>query len=80
MLVLKGGAVIGPTLSLLDNFFYGYDVTWTGALVGFAQACVAGFALGCGGASIRNWVMSGYACFVRRGADAASRRDLLDKV
>ncbi len=80
VLLLKGGAVIGPTLSLLNNFFYGYEVTWTGALVGFAQACAAGFALGCGGASIRNWVMSGYAYFVRRGAEAASRRDLLDKV
>lgn len=80
MLVLKGGDVIGPTLILLNNFFYGYSVTWTGALIGFGEAAAAGFALGCGGALIRNWVMSGYAYFVRRGAEAASRRDLLGKV
>jgi len=45
-LVLKGGRVVGPHLSLLNQFFIGYEVSFLGSLVGFAYGCVFGFAVG----------------------------------
>jgi hypothetical protein len=42
-LVLKGGNVVGPHLSLLSQFFIGYRVTFLGSLIGFAYAFVWGF-------------------------------------
>src|SRR5262245_12340326 len=45
-LVLKGGRVVGPHLSLLNQFFIGYRVSFLGSLVGFAYGCVFGFAVG----------------------------------
>src|SRR6266542_248451 len=45
-LVLKGGRVIGPHLSLLRQFFIGYEVTFVGSLIGFAYAFVCGFVAG----------------------------------
>lgn len=45
-LVLKGGRVVGPHLSLLNQFFLGYRVSFFGSLVGFAYGCVLGFAVG----------------------------------
>ena len=45
-LVLKGGEEVGPHLSLLDQFFVGYTVTFAGSLVGFTYAFVVGFAVG----------------------------------
>ena len=45
-LVLKGGRVVGPHLSLLRQFFIGYEVSFRGSLVGFAYAFVCGFAAG----------------------------------
>lgn len=45
-LVLKGGRVVGPHLSLLRQFFIGYEVTFPGSLIGFAYAFAWGFAAG----------------------------------
>jgi len=45
-LVLKGGPVVGPHLSLLNQFFIGYRVSFLGSLVGFAYGSVVGFAVG----------------------------------
>ena len=36
----------GPRLALLSQFFYGYDVSWAGALVGFLWAFVTAFVAG----------------------------------
>ena len=46
VLVLKGGRVIGPHLSLLRQFFVGYEVTFVGSLIGFAYAFLCGFIAG----------------------------------
>ena len=44
-----GSEHVGPTLGLLSNFFPGYSVTWTGAVVGLfygaLSGAVAGFVL-----------------------------------
>jgi hypothetical protein len=45
-LVLKGGRVVGPHLSLLRQFFIGYEVSFVGSLIGFAYAFVCGFVAG----------------------------------
>ena len=46
LLVIKGGNVVGPHLSLLGQFFIGYSVTFGGSLVGFAYGFLGGFAVG----------------------------------
>jgi hypothetical protein len=56
-LVLKGGDVVGPHLSLLSQFFIGYRVTFAGSLIGFAYGFVGGFVVGYVVASIYNWVV-----------------------
>jgi hypothetical protein len=45
-LVIKGGPDVGPHLRLLNQYFYGYTVTWTGAFVGFFYGALCGAVLG----------------------------------
>ncbi len=45
-LVLKGGEVVGPHLSLLGQFFVGYSVTFIGSLVGAAYGFITGYLSG----------------------------------
>lgn len=56
-LVLKGGRVVGPHLSLLGQFFIGYRVTFVGSLIGFAYAFVCGFVAGYLVSSLYNWIV-----------------------
>jgi hypothetical protein len=53
-LVLKGGEVVGPHLSLLGQFFIGYSVTFVGSLIGFAYGFAGGLGAGYFVASIYN--------------------------
>jgi len=46
VLLVRGGDVIGPRLALLGQFLPGFRVTWSGALLGAAEAAVAGFGFG----------------------------------
>jgi hypothetical protein len=46
-LLLRGGEVVGPNLSLLGNYFFGYQVSWPGALLGLVEGALGGFAFGC---------------------------------
>lgn len=45
-LVLKGGEVVGPHLSLLGQFYYGYSVTFVGSLIGALYGFVSGYIAG----------------------------------
>ena len=45
-LVIKGGATVGPHLSLLGSYLPGYSVTWGGAFIGFVYLFVIGYAIG----------------------------------
>ena len=45
-LVLKGGEVVGPHMQLLDQFYWGYSVTFVGSFVGAAYAFVTGYLTG----------------------------------
>lgn len=80
VLLLKGGAVVGSNLSLLANYFLGYQLNWLGAVIGFFEASLGGFALGLLAAWLRNWSLEAYATFVQKRMAAADERNLLDKV
>jgi hypothetical protein len=57
-LVIKGGPVVGPNLSLLNQFFIGYRVTVGGAFLGLLYGFILGFAVGFCIASIYNWILA----------------------
>lgn len=46
VLVMRGGARVGPHLGMLWVFFPGYRVTVGGAFIGFVYAFVIGYAVG----------------------------------
>ena len=77
-LLLKGGAVVGPTLALLNNVLFGFSVTWSGAFIGLVEGTLGGFAVGYGFASLRNVGIDAYAWLLQRRAMAMSQRNLLD--
>jgi len=56
-LVLKGGDVVGPHLSLLGQFFIGYQVTFLGSLIGAAYGFIGGFVIGSCIAWMYNWLV-----------------------
>src|SRR5262245_22069314 len=56
-LIIKGGNVVGPHLSLLGQFFIGYEVTFMGSLIGFAYAFVSGFFIAYGITSMYNYIV-----------------------
>jgi protoporphyrinogen oxidase len=77
-LVLRGGAVVGPNLQLLNNFFPGYTVTPVGSLVGLAYASIAGFGLGWIFAYLRNVAVYLSAVAIHRDIELHLLRRLLD--
>jgi hypothetical protein len=46
ILVLKGGPVVGPHLSLLGAYLPGYRVTFAGSVVGMAYGVAIGYGAG----------------------------------
>ncbi len=57
ILLMKGGDPVRPNLSLLGQFFPGYNVTWLGSLVGLLYGVCAGFLFGFSFAFLRNIAM-----------------------
>lgn len=53
----EGEVVVGQHLSLLSQFFPGYEVTFVGSLIGLAYGFVSGFAGGYLIARIYNWLV-----------------------
>src|SRR5687767_9499035 len=45
-LVIKGGEVVGPHLQLLDQFYWGYTVTFLGSFIGAAYDLATGYVAG----------------------------------
>jgi hypothetical protein len=74
------GPATGPNLRLLAQYFYGYDVSWAGAFVGFFWAAVMGFVSGWFAAFIRNLVLSIALFALRTRADVARMADFLDHI
>ena len=80
ILLFKGGTVVGPNLSLLRHYLFGFEMTWAGAFIGFLEAGFWGLALGFFGAGLRNWGLKAYASLVRWRGETEARGHLLDKV
>ena len=80
ILLFKGGTVVGPNLSLLKHYLFGFEMTWAGAFVGFLEAGLWGLVLGLCTAGLRNSALKAYASLVRWRSETDARRDLLDKV
>ena len=52
----EGDPLVGPHLSLLSQFFIGYQVTFVGSLIGFGYAFLCGFVSGYFVAMMYNWI------------------------
>ncbi len=46
ILVVRGGETVGPHLALLGVYLRGYEVTWTGAVIGLLYGLVLGYVFG----------------------------------
>lgn len=57
-----------PRLELLANYFYGYTVSWPGAVIGFLWAFGVGFVGGWFVGFVRNFVSAVWIFFVRTRA------------
>lgn len=80
ILVLRGGEIVGPHLSLLGNYLPGYSVSWPGAAIGLVEGFVIGFVVGFLFAALRNlWVML-YLRFVWTRFQHHVANDLLDRL
>lgn len=67
-------------LELLGQFFYGYTVSWRGALVGLAWGGLTGFVAGWFAAFCRNLALAVSLLLVRSRAELQQTRDFLDHI
>ena len=67
-------------IELLGHYFYGYRVSWGGALIGAFWAFVAGFVGGWFVAFCRNLVIAISVFLTRTRAELHATRDFLDHV
>ena len=80
VLVLRGGDVVGPNLSLLEQYFIGYSVTMPGSVLGLAYGFVSGFVAGWSFAFLRNALLFAYAVLIQRRAERLLLRNFLEYV
>jgi hypothetical protein len=69
-----------PPVQLLAQYFYGYEVTWQGALIGLWWGFVVGFVTGWFVAFVRNVALATWIFVVRTKAEFAQTRDFLDHI
>ena len=67
-------------LGLLSQYFYGYHVSWIGALIGAGWASVVGFVAGFFFAFVRNVVLATWLFTKRTKAELMAARDILDQI
>lgn len=70
----------GPPIELLSQYFYGYEVSWQGAIVGFWWGFFVGFVAGWFLAFARNLALASWIFVVRTKAELAQTRDFLDHI
>src|SRR5262245_33842553 len=69
-----------PHIELLAEYFYGYDVTWRGALVGAWWSFVVAFVAAWFAAFVYNFVMATWVFFIRMKIDFSQTTDFLDHI
>jgi hypothetical protein len=67
-------------IDLIGQYFYGYDLTWRGAIVGLWWGFVAGFAAGWFMAFLRNLAVATWIFRVRARAELSQTSDFLDHI
>lgn len=67
-------------LELLAAYFYGYDVTWGGAVLGAAWAFFVGFVMGWFFAFLRNALLAFRLVVLTARAELAQTRDFMDHI
>ena len=77
-LLIKGGAEIGPNLSLLSHYFIGFSVTFPGSFIGGIYGFFLGFALGAVGAFLRNVIVTVYLNLLRFKSNVSAASDFID--
>jgi hypothetical protein len=74
------GPQAGANLGLLSQYFYGYEVTPAGALVGLFWGFLTGFVIGWFAAFVRNFAI-GFTIFaLRTKAELSQTKDFLDHI
>jgi hypothetical protein len=79
-LVIKGGDVVGPHLSLLSQYFPGYYVGFLGSFIGLFYAFLVGFVAGWLFAFVRNAVVFLYLAIMRRSIERKLIIDLIQRL
>ena len=77
-LVFKGGEVVGPNLSLLGQFFPGYEVSVAGSFIGFFYGLISGFVLGWLIAFLRNSAVAFYIHVLKVKGSMSAVSDYID--
>jgi hypothetical protein len=70
----------GLPLELLEQYYYGYRVSWGGALIGLAWGFLSGFVMGWFFAFCRNLAVAAAVFAARTRAELAQLRDFLDHI
>jgi len=77
-ILILGGDSTG--LRLLGEYFYGYDVSWGGAVIGFFWGFVTAFVFAWFAAFVRNLVMATSVFIARTREELRQTRDFLDHI
>jgi protoporphyrinogen oxidase len=78
--LLIRGPLPGLNLWLLGQYFLGYTLSFHGALIGFGYSFFWGFVFGWLFAYLRNLVIGIFLYYVKREAETASLKNLLDYI
>jgi hypothetical protein len=70
----------GVGLALLSQYFKGYSVSWSGALVGLFWGFVVGFVGGWFLAFCRNLIIAASIFIIRAKSELSQTRDFLDHI
>src|SRR5688572_26700273 len=69
-----------PPLHLLGQFFYGYELSWAGALIGFCWAFFTGFVAGWFLGFVHNLVTAITVFIFKTKGELAQTKDFLDHI
>ena len=78
ILIIKGGDKIGPNLILLNQYFVGYEITYTGSLIGLFYGFISGFILGGLIAFLRNFIVRIYLHVLKVKSSMSAVNDYID--
>jgi hypothetical protein len=67
-------------VELLAQFFLGYSISWTGAVIGMAWAGAGGFLAGWFVAFVRNLTVDTWLLIVRTRSELGVAHDFLDQI